>query len=219
MQVSGRKQNIGSRYRGGSYNNQVSGARNHLPNSPGATAGSKHTDLTQVNVYNQGYSGKTYSVKYLGIVDGTMGILSRKMALTAQDQAAVTIQPEGAAMPGLSPQMHQIISEDHFTDVRVTSNEIPPKHAPPPMQPVLGKKNYTDTIGRHRRKQIIDENTHMIHEIQNGNFRIGPYGPTKAPPGVDAGQALDTIGMVPGAQLPADKPSARQSPMIVMGEH
>ena len=27
------------------------------------------------------YCGKTYSVKYLGIVDGTMGILSRKMAL------------------------------------------------------------------------------------------------------------------------------------------
>ena len=87
------------------------------------------------------------------------------------------------------------------------------------MQPVLGKKNYTDTIGRHRRKQIIDENTHMIHEIQNGNFRIGPYGPAKAPPGVDAGQALDTIGMVPTTQLPTDKPSARQSPMIVMGEH
>ena len=27
------------------------------------------------------YDGPAYSVKYLGIVDGTMGILSRKMAL------------------------------------------------------------------------------------------------------------------------------------------
>jgi hypothetical protein len=48
-----------------------------------------------VNVYNQGYDGPSYSVKYLGkilliesisflgIVDGTMGILSRKMAMPA----------------------------------------------------------------------------------------------------------------------------------------
>ena len=39
------------------------------------------TASTSYNVYNQAYTGKTYSVKYLGIVDGTMGILSRKMAL------------------------------------------------------------------------------------------------------------------------------------------
>ena len=39
------------------------------------------THSTTYNVYNQAYNGKTYSVKYLGIVDGTMGILSRKMAL------------------------------------------------------------------------------------------------------------------------------------------
>jgi hypothetical protein len=46
-------------------------------------------------VYNNGYDGPSYSVKYLGmemnrnikyigIVDGTMGILSRKMAMPAQ---------------------------------------------------------------------------------------------------------------------------------------
>ena len=28
-----------------------------------------------------GYEGPSYSVKYLGIVDGSMGVLSRKMAL------------------------------------------------------------------------------------------------------------------------------------------
>ena len=43
------------------------------------------SDATSYNIYSQGYQGKTYSVKYLGIVDGTMGILSRKMALQAPD--------------------------------------------------------------------------------------------------------------------------------------
>ena len=38
-------------------------------------------ERTTYQVFNPSYSGKTYSVKYLGIVDGTMGILSRKMAL------------------------------------------------------------------------------------------------------------------------------------------
>ena len=31
--------------------------------------------------FDPSYKGQTYSVKYLGIVDGSMGILSRKMAL------------------------------------------------------------------------------------------------------------------------------------------
>ena len=34
-------------------------------------------------MYNAGYKGTTYAVKYLGIVDGAMGILSRKMAMPA----------------------------------------------------------------------------------------------------------------------------------------
>lgn len=37
--------------------------------------------MTTGRVYNTTYQGPTYAVKYLGIVDGTMGILSRKMAL------------------------------------------------------------------------------------------------------------------------------------------
>lgn len=86
-------------------------------------------------------------------------------------------------MPNLSPQMHQIISsDDHFTDVRVVSNDKSQREKPFAMMPVLGKKNYTDTIGRNRRTQIIDESSVMVHEIQhqnsnnnNGdNFRIGP---------------------------------------------
>ena len=31
--------------------------------------------------YNPEYAGPSYSVKYLGIVDGSMGVLSRKMAM------------------------------------------------------------------------------------------------------------------------------------------
>lgn len=34
-----------------------------------------------MTIFNKNYGGPAYSVKYLGIVDGTMGILSRKMAL------------------------------------------------------------------------------------------------------------------------------------------
>ena len=30
---------------------------------------------------NNNYNGPAYSVKYLGIVDGSMGVLSRKMAM------------------------------------------------------------------------------------------------------------------------------------------
>lgn len=52
------------------------------------------SDATSYNIYNQGYQGKTYSVKYLGIVDGTMGILSRKMALLGADKSPVTIPEE-----------------------------------------------------------------------------------------------------------------------------
>lgn len=32
------------------------------------------------------YAGPSYSVKYLGIVDGSMGVLSRKMALLSYSQ-------------------------------------------------------------------------------------------------------------------------------------
>jgi hypothetical protein len=34
--------------------------------------------------YTNQYGGPTYSVKYLGIVDGAMGILSRKMAMQGE---------------------------------------------------------------------------------------------------------------------------------------
>jgi len=37
--------------------------------------------------------GPTFSVKYLGIVDGAMGILSRKMAMQGQKESSVMINP------------------------------------------------------------------------------------------------------------------------------
>lgn len=106
-------------------------------------------------MYNSSYGGKTYSVKYLGIVDGTMGILSRKMALTTADQAAIAIQPGVPLdLQSMSPEMHQIITEDNFTNVSVkksVAEPASPREVPAAMAPVLGKKNYTDTIGRMRR--------------------------------------------------------------------
>ena len=38
------------------------------------------------NQSSSGYGGASYSVKYLGIVDGAMGILSRKMALQGNNK-------------------------------------------------------------------------------------------------------------------------------------
>ena len=179
MQVSGRKQNIGARYKGGGYNGQNPDPAR--PKNGTGASGQKTatTDVTSYNVYNQAYNGKTYSVKYLGIVDGTMGILSRKMALTTADRQAITIQPgaEEEQIHTMSPQMHQIISEDNFTDVRIKSSNHPLDDGPDMsylMQPVLGKKNYTETLGRNQRTQIIDDSTHMVHEP--ANFRIKPYG-------------------------------------------
>jgi hypothetical protein len=39
-------------------------------------------ELASQHLYNDQFNGKSYAVKYLGIVDGSMGILSRKMALS-----------------------------------------------------------------------------------------------------------------------------------------
>ena len=186
MNVSGRKQpNANNRFKGGGYRNSDR-LQGNAANTGNKTAA---TDLTSYNVYNASYGGKTYSVKYLGIVDGTMGILSRKMALTTADQAAMAISP---GMPNdlqaISPEMHQIISEDNFTNVSVKKSiaePTSPKELPSAMAPVLGKKNYTETVGRNRRTQIIDENTQMVQEIHDyhSNLRaINPYISTNQPP-------------------------------------
>ena len=51
------------------------------------------------------YTGPSYSVKYLGIVDGSMGVLSRKMALLNYNQArnlhaGVTTVPQSTTVGG-----------------------------------------------------------------------------------------------------------------------
>ena len=123
-------------------------------------------------VYNQAYKGSTYSVKYLGIVDGTMGILSRKMALVGPGEAAVPISPNVAPGLGISGTNDpKIIMEDPFALMKVFAPEpaAKPLSMPAPMPPVLGKKNYTQMLGRSRRTHIIDENTHLIEEaVQDG---------------------------------------------------
>jgi hypothetical protein len=52
--------------------------------APTSVNASTSPTMTSGHVYNTDYKGPTYAVKYLGIVDGAMGILSRKMALAGQ---------------------------------------------------------------------------------------------------------------------------------------
>lgn len=75
--------------------------------------------------------------------------------------------------------MHQIITEDNFTNVSVKKSIVEPtspKELPVARAPVLGKKNYTDTIGRNRRAQMIEGNTQVIQEMNammnSNNLRI-----------------------------------------------
>jgi len=83
---------MGSNYKvtGGGYSSNqptvggVSGSPHHMH----VTGGQSQPDPGSISVYNPNYKGSTYSVKYLGIVDGTMGILSRKMALTSEEKQA-----------------------------------------------------------------------------------------------------------------------------------
>ena len=108
LNISGTKTNIAVRYRGGGFNHTVEPAprlKHALNLGPSYTPDnqSRASDPTQYALYNQNYSGKTYSVKYLGIVDGTMGILSRKMALTTSGQAALAVKPDDPSIPNVSP--------------------------------------------------------------------------------------------------------------------
>jgi hypothetical protein len=64
---------------GGGFVGQAPTMSVHASTSPTLTSG---------HVYNSDYKGPTYAVKYLGIVDGAMGILSRKMALAGQNQTS-----------------------------------------------------------------------------------------------------------------------------------
>ena len=67
------------------YNPNISGISSYQGHSH-ATKSGIGPERTTYQVFNPSYRGPTYSVKYLGIVDGTMGILSRKMALQGTDK-------------------------------------------------------------------------------------------------------------------------------------
>ena len=62
---------------------------------------------------------------------------------------------------------------DGLSDVRVTAtlqnkpSMIDPSTQPIPYGPVLGRKNYTETLGRGRRTEVIDETSSLIHETRD----------------------------------------------------
>lgn len=61
--------------------------------------------------------------------------------------------------------------ENHYTNVQVTASPQKSKFADPinqpaPFAPVLGRKNYTETLGRTRRIENIDDMTQLIHETR-----------------------------------------------------
>lgn len=59
---------------------------------------------TFTNVYTKSYPGPTYTVKYLGVVDGSMGILSRKMALQGTDQVKPLLTVDTTKAPEVTKQ-------------------------------------------------------------------------------------------------------------------
>ena len=103
-------------------------------------------------------------MKYLGIVDGTMGILSRKMALQGADKHA----KQGPVVGPL---------DNHAIEPSLRGGQGSPVITPGQvlsLQPVLGKKNYTKTIGQNRQRtldqfsnEILDEINHLTGEVPN----------------------------------------------------
>lgn len=92
------------------------------------------------------------------------------MALTTSGQAALAVKPDDPAIPSISPQMQQIIAEENrgIGDVTIASTAGDgASSAPKPYAPVLGKKNYTETIGRTRRNRVIYETNQLIQETHN----------------------------------------------------
>lgn len=94
-------------------------------------------------------------MKYLGIVDGTMGILSRKMALTGPNA------PAQALMPGV--QKHETIGiteENTLESDVVRSPQLKATNVSHPISkaeksiysPVLGGKNYSAIVAKSRRQ-------------------------------------------------------------------
>ena len=90
-------------------------------------------------VFDQNYKGSTYAVKYLGIVDGTMGILSRKMALQTQNAS----QSYNAASYESNPQsvFKQLMSEDEQQNSKKQKHVSPAQNKNlPSFNPILGSK-------------------------------------------------------------------------------
>ena len=87
--------------------------------------------VESAHVYDTNFKGQTYSVKYLGIVDGSMGILSRKMALK---------QPNPAhTMLNSSPLSIKFESKERVpTPLEIKTNQLSQRSTS--FCPVLGSK-------------------------------------------------------------------------------
>jgi hypothetical protein len=123
-----------------------------------------------LHVYNSSYKGSTYSVKYLGIVDGTMGILSRKMAMQGTGpQTYNNISPEG-----LYTSSHvDMSSPKHQSKINLT-------------KPVLGSKSYAQrqkagvSTGIANNKNELELNPHasllLDHQQDPKSMKIASQG-------------------------------------------
>jgi len=88
-------------------------------------------------VFTTGYPGPTYTVKYLGIVDGSMGILSRKMALGGTDPVV---------KPLSTVDLPSKVSEKTAQHLVRSQINIMPNQAANFIKPVLGQKNYSKRL-------------------------------------------------------------------------
>ena len=122
--------------RGPAYNVNMSGV-SYQGHSHASKSGIG-PERTTYQVFNPSYRGLTYSVKYLGIVDGTMGILSRKMALQGANGQAKQGSP--VVGPLDNSAMEPSLRGGHGSPILGTGQSLS-------LQPVLGRKNYTKTIG------------------------------------------------------------------------
>ena len=104
-----------------------------MGHSPDASRITQAQSLTSGHVYNANYKGPTYAVKYLGIVDGTMGILSRKMAMGGSPHAPKPYATTAITSADLSP----LRSKGVPATADSVQTEIKPAFAP-----VLKGRNY-----------------------------------------------------------------------------
>ena len=104
--------------------------------------------------FNPNYAGPSYSVKYLGIVDGSMGVLSRKMALQYQRNNA---QNKSAN--------HYTKATEHRYDSHTNSPKIVRGH-----KEEKTKFNIVAPILKKKYAQIVMDRAKELDEKTRGKF-------------------------------------------------